>query len=75
MTADKICVVCSAPFKRSPADRTVRCPACRKRDRAVAAPAAAMSKICRCGKTVFVDAFGHRTPSATCPVCDEHPPA
>lgn len=31
------------------------------------------SKMCSCGKTVFVDANGSRTPSDACPQCGDEP--
>lgn len=82
----KTCRDCGASFKRSRADKTVRCPRCRA-DRLEAADRAehgdpfpgwgltdnvrhTKTELCRCGKTVLVDGFGHST-GWTCPQCGE----
>ena len=64
----KHCRICGAPFTASPADRTVHCPAHRRRSSAVANAPASKTVICRCGKTVIVDGFGARTGNV-CPQC------
>ena len=70
-TATRTCRDCGAPFTRSPADVTVRCPSCRSgRRRAATAPRHARPELCSCGKTVFVDGFGSAC-SSSCPQCGD----
>lgn len=64
MTNQKQCA-CGAWFKRSRADTTVRCPACRAK-RKTTLPRIRPAVICNCGKTVLVDSFGAPA-SRSCP--------
>lgn len=71
MTTTANCRICGAEFKASKTGRTVHCP--RHRGRSVKTSTRTVSRtvMCRCGKTVFVDGFGARTPSADCPQCGD----
>jgi hypothetical protein len=65
----KTCICCGASFAPSRTDSTVRCPACRARRRDYAQATGrdiCKTKLCKCGKTVYVDGFGAATGN-TCP--------
>lgn len=60
-TLYKRCRRCAAGFKRSRADTTVYCPACRKAQaqrREDRRAGVSKTVVCFCGKTVYVDGFG-----------------
>lgn len=71
MTDTKACRDCGKPFKRSRADRTVRCPSCRRSYRH-AGDQSSLTKatICCCGKTCIIDGFGTPTDNI-CPHCGD----
>jgi len=54
--ATKICTTCSAAFKPSAADRTVRCPACRQADRD--------RRDAKASEAVFIDSYLSRKAAA-----------
>jgi hypothetical protein len=58
---------CGAEFEQSPANTTVNCPSCRRRERTKPVSAwKSPTVLCGCGKTVIVDGFGTKT-RQTCP--------
>jgi DNA-directed RNA polymerase subunit RPC12/RpoP len=67
MSDTKPCKTCGAEFKKSRADRTVNCPACRADARAPKVEPHVPTPMCGCGKTVFLKACSN----GICPRCGD----